>query len=65
MLGNKNFRRKFLALWMGCGIMMGAVLCQTGGFGYARLRLPIEPLIILLGLVFWYWLYLEHSKKTV
>ncbi len=62
MLVNKKFREQFFSLWIPCGIMMGAVLCQTGGFGYARLRLPVEPLIILLGLVFWYWF---HTRRKI
>lgn len=53
LLVRPDFRKKYLFLWIPCGLLMGAVLCQTGGFGYARLRLPIELLIIILGLVFW------------
>ncbi len=64
MLFNKKFREQFFTLWIPCGIMMGAVLFQTGGFGYARLRLPIEPLIILLGLVFWVCIFSNPSKKN-
>lgn len=63
MLFNNKFREQFFTLWLTCGIIMGAVLCQTGGFGYARLRLPVEPLIILLGLVFWYW-FSQHERYT-
>ncbi len=62
-LRDKEFRRKFFSLMFFCAVMIGAVVCQTGGFGYARLRLPIEPLIIIGGLVFWLWLYTKLSKK--
>lgn len=54
--GNRKFRNSYGALWVISCIMIGAVVCQTGGFGYARLRLPIEPLIIILGLLFWLYL---------
>ena len=30
-----------------------AIIFMTGGFGYARLRLPIEPLMIIIALTFW------------
>ncbi|MBY0109998.1 MAG: hypothetical protein K2X90_02700 [Candidatus Babeliaceae bacterium] len=64
MLFDRKFREHFFTLWIPCGIIMGAVLFQTGGFGYARLRLPIEPLIILLGLVFWVYIFSNPSKKN-
>lgn len=41
------------ALWLKCGLMVIAVVAQTGGFGYARLRLPVEMLIIITGLSYW------------
>jgi hypothetical protein len=31
-----------------------AVLMMTGGFGYARLRLPVEALMIVLSLTWWF-----------
>jgi hypothetical protein len=39
--------------WFYSGIFIGMVVFQTGGFGYARLRLPIEALILTLGISFW------------
>lgn len=42
------------ALWLKTGILIGAVLFMTGGFGYARLRLPVEPLMIILALTVWF-----------
>ncbi len=59
-----DFRKKFLTLWIPCGLLIGAVVCQTGGFGYARLRLPIEPLILILGLTFWFFVYQQMSRKN-
>lgn len=35
---------------------LALILClvgMTGGFGYARLRMPAEPLIIIISLMFW------------
>jgi len=53
------------ALWIKTGLLIGAVVMQTGGFGYARLRLPIEPLMLLIGITFWYWVFTQRNKKSV
>lgn len=47
-------RRDAQALWFKALFLIAAVVLQTGGFGYARLRLPIEPLMIMLGLYYWF-----------
>lgn len=38
-------------IWLAAFLLSGATIGMTGGFGYARLRLPIEPLLIILGLM--------------
>lgn len=38
------------ALWFKCLVLTGGILFMTGGFGYARLRLPVEPLLWMLAL---------------
>lgn len=48
-------------LWLKTGFLIGAALCMTGGFGYARLRLPVEPLIIILALTAWIYLLKKES----
>lgn len=53
---NSSFVLRMRWLWFVCGIIIGAVVAMTGGYGYARLRLPAEPLMIILSLTFWYWL---------
>lgn len=40
-------------LWWQTIPLIIAVLWMTGGFGYARLRLPIEALLIIMGLTWW------------
>lgn len=45
-------------------VMIGITIGMTGGFGYARLRLPAEPLMLILSLTFWYWLYYQRHKDT-
>ena len=45
-------------LWLKTAPLIWAILFMTGGFGYARLRLPIEPLMIILALTWW-----QHHKK--
>jgi len=62
----KRFRvsdqlKKIGALWLKVAPMIGAFLVMTGGFGYARLRLPVEPLMILLSLTFW-WSIIKNRK---
>ncbi|MGE0207005.1 MAG: hypothetical protein AB7R69_04100 [Candidatus Babeliales bacterium] len=47
-------------LWIKTGLMIGGLLFMTGGFGYARLRMPPEALMIILSLTFWYW-FLEKK----
>jgi len=51
-------------LWLTCLYMIGAVVGQTGGFGYARLRIPVEPLILILAVTFWYYVYKQYQKKA-
>lgn len=38
------------ALWFKCLFLTGGILFMTGGFGYGRLRLPVEPLLWILAL---------------
>lgn len=47
---------KLFFVWISTGLMIGAVVCMTGGFGYARLRMPVEPLMIILSLSYWFYL---------
>jgi len=51
---NAAFVLRMRWLWFMCGIIIGAVVAMTGGYGYARLRLPVEPLMIILSLTYWY-----------
>lgn len=49
-------------LWLRVMPLIGAVLFMTGGFGYARLRLPVEPLMMIISLTFWYWLMFTPKR---
>jgi len=49
-------------LWLKVSPMIGTFIIMTGGFGYARLRLPVEALMIILSLTFWYWVFVEKKK---
>ena len=51
-------------LWLKTSPMIGAFVMMTGGFGYARLRLPVEALMIILSLTFWYWLLQKRKNYT-
>jgi uncharacterized membrane protein YesL len=55
-------RRTIFGLWMVLLPMIAATVFMTGGFGYARLRLPIEPLMIILSLTWWYMIYMKYKK---
>lgn len=50
-------------LWIKTAPLIWAVIGMTGGFGYARLRLPIEPLMIILALT--WWLHYRNTKKGI
>lgn len=54
---------EYTILWIQTGIMVGGLLFMTGGFGYARLRMPAEPLLVILSLTFWLWLISDSHKK--
>ena len=58
-----DYVKKNWFLWLKTAPMIGAFLFMTGGFGYARLRLPIEPLMIMLSLTFWIWASNKKTKK--
>lgn len=42
------------ALWFKVLFLVAGILFMTGGFGYARLRLPVEPLLWILALTMLY-----------
>jgi len=41
-------------LWIISLVLFGGFVIQTGGFGYARLRIPVEPLLLIAALTFFY-----------
>ena len=59
------FIKKTGATWLKTAPMIGALIFMTGGFGYARLRLPVEPLMIMLALTFWYWILWRRNEKNI
>jgi hypothetical protein len=64
-LWQKNSTRFILSmqrLWFITALIIAAPIGMTGGFGYARLRLPVEPLIIILALSFWYWFLMKGKS---
>lgn len=58
-------------VWLVCLVLFWGFVIQTGGFGYARLRIPVEPLVIIASLM-WYCPYgsiqflqsKNHSPRT-
>ncbi len=58
------FQRAMQPIWLISIALIGIIVGMTGGFGYARLRLPAEPLIIILSLTFWYWIS-QKSKNLI
>lgn len=55
-----NYKASLLRTWLTCIPLIGLCIGMTGGFGYARLRLPVEPLILILSLTFWYHIYKQQ-----
>ncbi|MCL4229793.1 hypothetical protein KJZ61_03875 [Candidatus Dependentiae bacterium] len=52
-------------LWWQVIPLIIAVLWMTGGFGYARLRLPVESLLIIMSLTWWYYVInKKHIEKA-
>jgi hypothetical protein len=49
-------------LWLICGVLFAGFVIQTGGFGYARLRIPVEPLLLIASLT---WYYRNSLPKTL
>jgi hypothetical protein len=47
----RTTNQRLLYLWISATIIALFTIALTGGFGYARLRLPIEPLLIIFGLI--------------
>lgn len=59
ILGFTPFNKFYL--WFKTLTIFVACVAPTGGFGYARLRLPVEALIIILALEFYFWLLKENE----
>jgi hypothetical protein len=49
--------------WIKAGFFIAGMLIMTGGFGYARLRMPIDPLMFILSLTFWYGLWKSYMPR--
>lgn len=58
------FSQSILKVWIISILLIGITIGMTGGFGYARLRLPAEPLMLILSLTFWYWSYYQMRKEN-
>ncbi len=59
-----SYTQKMNWVWITTIPMIGIIVGMTGGFGYARLRLPAETLLIILSLTFWYWLYIKRKRNN-
>lgn len=58
---SKNFIMLLITFMLIC-----ATLCMTGGFGYARLRMPVEPLMVIVSLMWWSTLFKQKiSNKQI
>lgn len=55
--------KNMFTLWLGVTPMIAAAMFMTGGFGYARLRLPVEPLMLILSISYWnYFVITKYGK---
>jgi hypothetical protein len=57
-----NFDWQMWHVWCKAALIIGASVVMTGGFGYARLRLTADPLLIILSLTFWYAVVVGKNK---
>lgn len=57
-----NQIKHMFGFWLKIAPMIAGILFMTGGFGYARLRLPIEPLMIILSLTFWQYIWQKQKS---
>jgi len=55
--------QKIQAIWLKTGVIIGALVVMTGGFGYARLRMPADPLLIIISLTLWYYLITHYTVQ--
>ncbi|MBN1549196.1 hypothetical protein JW872_00885 [Candidatus Babeliales bacterium] len=51
-------------LWLKLLPLAGAVIAMGGFFGCARLRLPVEPLLLILSLSFWYTVIVKRQPLS-
>ncbi len=58
-----HFAIQHQIIWWSASILIGVSVGLSGGFGYARLRLPAEPLMIILSLMWWHWFLYNRSQK--
>lgn len=50
-------------IWLVASVLIGISTGLSGGFGYARLRLPVEPLMLILALIAWRYLTCSYTKS--
>lgn len=66
-LYTKKYNAHLVRLWLITIPIIALCIGMTGGFGYARLRLPVEPLMLILSLTFWHYILqrrnLYHEKN--
>lgn len=53
----QDMLNRYALVWLQLGLFIIPLLFMTGGFGYARLRMPVEPLLVILTLTFWLWFF--------
>ena len=52
-------------IWLQTGMIFIASVIVTGGFGYARLRLPVEALIIIMSLSCWVYIHNKLRNRKI
>lgn len=62
-LFTKKYNPPLQKLWLVTTPLIALCIGMTGGFGYARLRLPVEPLILILALTCWYYILIKKRDK--
>ncbi len=56
--------KEMASFWFKMAFITGGIIFMTGGYGYARLRLPVEPLMIITALTLWIPSIKYYVKKA-
>ncbi len=60
-----DWQQRNRRIWIVAALLSASIIGMTGGFGYARLRLPVEPLMLILSIMGWAILINLQEKTSL